>query len=121
MLASLHKANIVLGSATPSIESMFNARTKKYGYAAIAHRFGDVLMPDINLIDIKEATRKRRMKGHFSEILIKAITEALEEGEQIILFQNRRGYAPVVECTTCADKRLYTATIFSAERLITFR
>lgn len=101
VLAALHKAKIVLGSATPSIESMYNARTKKYGYASIVHRFGDVLMPDINLVDIKEATRKRRMKGHFSEILIKAITEALEEGEQIILFQNRRGFAPVVECTTC--------------------
>jgi len=101
VLAALHKANIVLGSATPSIESMYNARTKKYGYASIVHRFGDVLMPDINLVDIKEATRKRRMKGHFSEKLIKAITEALEEGEQIILFQNRRGFAPVVECTTC--------------------
>ncbi len=101
VLATLHKAKIVLGSATPSIESMYNARTKKYGYASIVHRFGDVLMPDINLVDIKEATRKRRMKGHFSEILIKAITEALDEGEQIILFQNRRGFAPVVECTTC--------------------
>ena len=101
VLASMHKAKIILGSATPSIESMYNARTKKYGYATISHRFGDVLMPDISLVDIKEATRKRRMKGHFSEILIKAITEALEEGEQVILFQNRRGFAPVVECTTC--------------------
>src|SRR6056297_451819 len=101
VLAALHKAKIVLGSATPSIESMYNARTNKYGYAVIVHRYGDVLMPDINLVDIKEATRKRRMKGHFSEKLIKAITEALEEGEQIILFQNRRGFAPVVECTTC--------------------
>lgn len=101
VLAALHKANIVLGSATPSIESMYNAKTNKYGYASVAHRYGNVLMPDISLVDIKEATRKRRMKGHFSEILLKAITEALEEGEQIILFQNRRGFAPVVECTTC--------------------
>ncbi|BDW91198.1 primosomal protein N' [Flagellimonas marinaquae] len=101
VLAALHSANIVLGSATPSIESMYNAKTAKYGYASMAHRFGDVLMPDINLVDIKEATRKRRMKGHFSETLIKAIEEALEEGGQIILFQNRRGFAPVVECTTC--------------------
>ena len=101
VLASLHDSNIILGSATPSIESMYNAKTKKYGYASIKIRFGNVLMPDINLVDIKEATRKRRMKGHFSETLINAITEALEEGEQIILFQNRRGFAPVVECTTC--------------------
>ncbi len=101
VLAGLHKAHIVLGSATPSIESMYNAKIGKYGFASIKHRFGDVLMPDINLVDIKEATRKKKMKGHFSEMLIEAITEALEEGEQIILFQNRRGFAPVVECTTC--------------------
>lgn len=101
VLASLHSSDTVLGSATPSIESMYNAKSGKYGYAAIPYRFGNVLMPDINLVDIKEATRKKRMKGHFSEILINAIAEALEEGEQVILFQNRRGFAPVVECTTC--------------------
>ena len=101
VLASLHKANIVLGTATPSIESMDNAKKGKYGYASIQYRFGNVLMPDISLVDIKEATRKKRMKGHFSEILLKAIEETLEEGEQVILFQNRRGFAPVVECTTC--------------------
>ncbi|MEW2922361.1 primosomal protein N' [Muricauda sp. ANG21] len=101
VLASLHKSDVVLGSATPSIESMDNAKKGKYGYASIQHRYGNVLMPDINLVDIKEATRKKRMKGHFSEILLKAIEEALEEGEQVILFQNRRGFAPVVECTTC--------------------
>lgn len=101
VLASLHGSHIVLGSATPSIESMYNAKSGKYGYAAIPYRFGNVLMPDINLVDIKEATRKKRMKGHFSEILMNAIAEALDEGEQVILFQNRRGFAPVVECTTC--------------------
>ncbi|WP_318345350.1 replication restart helicase PriA [Flagellimonas baculiformis] len=101
VLASLHKARTVLGSATPSIESMYNARKGKYGYASIQYRYGNVLMPDINLVDIKEATRKKRMKGHFSETLINAISETLEAGEQVILFQNRRGFAPVVECTTC--------------------
>ncbi|WP_420400024.1 replication restart helicase PriA [Flagellimonas sp.] len=101
VLAAYHKAHCVLGSATPSIESMANAKKGKYGYAAIAYRYGNVLMPDINLVDIKEATRKKRMKGHFSESLFNAIMEALEEGEQVILFQNRRGYAPIVECTTC--------------------
>ncbi|WP_420602090.1 replication restart helicase PriA [Flagellimonas sp.] len=101
VLASLHKSCCVLGSATPSIESMDNAKKGKYGYASIKYRFGDVLMPDINLIDIKEATRKKRMKGHFSETLFNAITETLEEGEQIILFQNRRGFSPIIECTTC--------------------
>nr|WP_293301108.1 primosomal protein N' [Allomuricauda sp.] len=101
VLASLHGSHIVLGSATPSIESMDNAKKRKYGYASIQYRYGNVLMPDISLVDIKEATRKKRMKGHFSEVLLKAISETLEEGEQVILFQNRRGFAPVVECATC--------------------
>ncbi|NAY90659.1 primosomal protein N' [Muricauda sp. JGD-17] len=101
VLASSHGAHTILGSATPSIESMENAKKGKYGYASIDYRYGDVLMPEINLVDIKEATRKKRMKGHFSEKLIDAISEKLEDGEQIILFQNRRGFAPVVECTTC--------------------
>ena len=101
VLAQLHKANIVLGSATPSIESMYNVKKGKYGYAQILRRYGNVLMPDIELVDIKEQTRKKRMKGHFSERLLAEITETLAEKEQVILFQNRRGYAPIVECTTC--------------------
>ncbi|WP_420322865.1 replication restart helicase PriA [Flagellimonas sp.] len=101
VLASFHQANCVLGSATPSIESMDNVRKGKYGYAHITNRYGNVLLPDINLVDIKEATRKKRMKGHFSETLFNAIADTLEEGEQVILFQNRRGFSPIVECTTC--------------------
>ncbi|MGW9686591.1 replication restart helicase PriA [Flagellimonas sp. 2504JD1-5] len=101
VLASYHKADCILGSATPSIESMDNVRKGKYGYASITNRYGNVLLPDINLVDIKEATRKKRMKGHFSETLFHAIEETLEEGEQVILFQNRRGFSPIVECTTC--------------------
>ncbi len=101
VLARLHGANILLGSATPSIETFNNARRGKYGYANIARRYGNVLMPDIEIVDIKEQSRKRRMKGHFSERLMEEITATLELGEQVILFQNRRGYAPIVECTTC--------------------
>jgi len=101
VLSKLHNANILLGSATPSIESFQNAKIGKYGYASITRRYGDVLMPDMEIVDIKEQSRKRRMKGHFSERLLEEITETLEAGEQIILFQNRRGYAPIVECTTC--------------------
>lgn len=101
VLAKLHKANILLGSATPSIESFNNAKNGKYGYASIERRFGNVLMPDMEIVDVKEQSRKRRMKGHFSERLLEEITETLEAGEQVILFQNRRGYAPIVECTTC--------------------
>lgn len=101
VLANLHNSNILLGSATPSIESFNNARAGKYGYAEIKHRFGNVLMPEIELVDLKEQARKRKMKGHFSERLLEEIEESLKSGEQVILFQNRRGYAPIVECTTC--------------------
>ena len=101
VLANLHNSNILLGSATPSIESFNNAKTGKYGYAEIKQRYGNVLMPEIELVDIKEQTRKKRMKGHFSERLLEEIQETLGAGEQVILFQNRRGYAPIVECTTC--------------------
>ena len=101
VLSNLHESYILLGSATPSIESYHNSKTGKYGYASIERRFGDVLMPEIELVDLKEQTRKRRMKGHFSERLLDEITETLENGEQVILFQNRRGFAPIVECTTC--------------------
>ncbi|MEP3209654.1 MAG: primosomal protein N' [Maribacter sp.] len=101
VLARLHGANILLGSATPSIETFNNAKTGKYGYANITRRYGNVLMPDIEIVDIKEQSRKRRMKGHFSERLLEEITATLVLGEQVILFQNRRGYAPIVECTSC--------------------
>ena len=101
VLANLHHANCVLGSATPSIESYKNAKEGKYGLAKMKHRYGNVLMPDIELVDIKEASRKKRMKGHFSERLYEEIVEVLGNGKQIILFQNRRGFAPIIECTTC--------------------
>ena len=101
VLGKLHKADILLGSATPSVESYYNAQIGKYGYAEINKRFGNVLMPEIELVDIKEESRKRKMKGHFSERMIEKITEALDLGEQVILFQNRRGYAPIMECNSC--------------------
>lgn len=101
VLGNLHKSKILLGSATPSVESYYNVQIGKYGYAEITRRYGNVLMPDMELVDIKEAQRKRRMKGHFSERLLEEMTDALEAGEQIILFQNRRGYAPILECLTC--------------------
>ncbi|HLT51032.1 MAG TPA: primosomal protein N' [Arenibacter sp.] len=101
VLGNLHGGKVLLGSATPSVESYYNVRISKYGYAQIQRRFGDVQMPLMELVDIKEQTRKKRMKGHFSERLLEEITETLENGEQVILFQNRRGYAPILECTTC--------------------
>jgi primosomal protein N' (replication factor Y) len=101
VLATLHKAKVILGSATPSLESFYNVQKGKYGYAFMDQRYGGVQLPEIELVDIKEASRKKRMNGHFSERLIREISETLALQEQVILFQNRRGYAPIVECTTC--------------------
>lgn len=101
VLAHQHKAKILLGSATPSIESYFNTQKGKYGLVELNRRFGNVQLPKIELIDIKEKQHKKKMNGHFSDRLILLITEALENKEQVILFQNRRGFSPVVECTTC--------------------
>jgi primosomal protein N' (replication factor Y) len=101
-LAHIHKAKTLLGSATPSLESYFNAQDGKYGFAEINQRFGGVQMPEILIADVKEATRKKQMKSHFSPLLLDTITLALEKKEQIILFQNRRGFAPQLECNMCA-------------------
>ncbi|MBP0903800.1 primosomal protein N' [Mariniflexile gromovii] len=101
VLAHIHEAKTLLGSATPSLESFFNAKQNKYGFVEITKRFNDVLMPDIELVDIKDKLKKKQMKGHFSDRLIEEMTEALRDGHQIILFQNRRGFSPIVECHTC--------------------
>ncbi|TLP81234.1 primosomal protein N' [Maribacter sp. ACAM166] len=101
VLGNLHNAGVLLGSATPSVESYHNAQTGKYGYAEITRRYGNVMLPEMELVDIKEAARKKRMKGHFSERLLLEMEETLSEGDQIILFQNRRGFAPLLECLTC--------------------
>lgn len=101
VLAKMHQAKILLGSATPSVESFFNASQKKYGYVKLDTRYGNVLLPEIELIDIKEKHRKKQMQGHFSDRLLGMIRDALLAKEQVILFQNRRGFSPVVECTSC--------------------
>ena len=101
MLAHFHEAKTLLGSATPSLESYYNAQQEKYGLVSLTERFGKVLLPEMELVDLQEAYRKKKMTGHFSETLLLAMKETLEGGEQIILFQNRRGYSPVVSCTTC--------------------
>ena len=82
VLANIHKAKVLLGSATPSIETFYNAQQGKFGLVELNRRFGDVKLPEIELVDIKEKYRKKRMKGHFSDRLIKMITEALENKEQ---------------------------------------
>ncbi len=101
VLAKYHNAKVLLGSATPGVESYYNTKINKYGLVEINRRYGNVLLPEMELVDVKEQLRKRKMKGHFSERLIEEIEEALMNGEQVILFQNRRGYAPIVECNTC--------------------
>ena len=101
VLAHIHQAKTLLGSATPSLESYFNAKQNKYGFVEITKRFNDVLMPDIELVDIKDKLKKKLMKGHFSDRLLEEMTQTLRDGHQIILFQNRRGFSPIVECNTC--------------------
>lgn len=103
VLANFHKAKILLGSATPSLESYFNATQQKYGLVEINTRYNSVLMPDIELVDIKDKHKRKLMKGHFSDRLIEEMTDALKDGNQIILFQNRRGFSPIVECNTCGN------------------
>ena len=101
VLSHIHKSKILLGSATPSLESFFNAKQNKYGFVEIKQRYNNVLMPDIELVDIKEKHKKKLMRGHFSDRLIEEMNETLAEGQQIILFQNRRGFSPIIECNTC--------------------
>jgi primosomal protein N' (replication factor Y) len=101
VLANSHQAKVLLGSATPSIETYFNAQSGKFGLTEVTERYGNVLMPKIELVDLKDKYFRKRMSGHFSDTLLEEMALALSLGEQIILFQNRRGYSPVVECMTC--------------------
>jgi primosomal protein N' (replication factor Y) len=101
VLANSHKAKVILGSATPSIETYFNAQSGKYGLVEITKRYGNMKMPEIELVDLKDKYFRKQMSGHFSDTLIEEIANALSMGEQVILFQNRRGYSPIIECLTC--------------------
>ena len=100
-LGMLHKAKTLLGSATPSIESYFNAISNKYGLIKLIKRYNDVELPNILLNDLKESTIKNKMIGSFSEILLSNINSTLINKKQVIIFQNRRGYSPYQECETC--------------------
>jgi primosomal protein N' (replication factor Y) len=101
VLASMHGAKTLLGTATPSIESYYNACVGKYGLVQLDKRHADMELPEFLVVDTKEAYHKKRMEGHFSDQLLANIKKALENKEQIILFQNRRGYAPYTECKAC--------------------
>ena len=101
MLANLNHSNVLLGTATPSIESFNNAKTGKYALAELPGRYMEIELPEIIIADTKEAYRKKKMRSHFTPQLIDAIEKALETNEQIILFQNRRGFSPYLECMFC--------------------
>ena len=100
-LAQIFDAKILLGSATPSIETYAMASVGRIGLVRLDERYGEIRMPDIELIDLREMYHKKRMRGHFSLELIDAINAKLSEGQQVILFQNRRGYSLTLECRDC--------------------
>ncbi len=101
VLAKSHQAKVVLGSATPSLESYYNAEKGKYGKVVLSERFGNAVLPSIELVDLKDAYFRKKMTGHFSAALIEAISTTLAEDKQVILFQNRRGFSPIITCDTC--------------------
>ena len=100
-LAGLHKAKVLLGTATPSFESYYNALHQKFGLVRIAERFGNASLPETVICDLRKETQQQQNKSIFSHQLVNAITEALTKKEQVILFQNRRGFAPYTECSAC--------------------
>ena len=101
VLASFFGAKTLLGTATPSIDTYYNATTGKYALINLNRRYRSLQMPQIEIVDIKEQTRRKLMTGPFSDPLIEAMSNALKEKKQVILFQNRRGYSPLMECRTC--------------------
>ena len=101
MLAKQHKAKVLLGTATPAIESYYLAQKGVYGLVSLTERYGGAQLPTIQLVDLKRQYHRKEMYGHFSDPLVERIRETLAEGKQVILFQNRRGYAPQWQCTSC--------------------
>ncbi|RGU26249.1 replication restart helicase PriA [Bacteroides cellulosilyticus] len=101
ILAAMYGAKTLLGTATPSIETWHNASSGKYGLVELKERYKEIQLPEIIPVDIHELHRKKRMNGPFSPLLLQYIHEALDQKQQIILFQNRRGFAPMIECNTC--------------------
>ena len=101
ILAKIHQAQIILGSATPAIESRYLAEQGKYGLVHLTRRYGDSQLPQIELVDISREYKKKTMKGNFSPQLYEALEKTFEQNEQAIIFQNRRGYAPYLNCNMC--------------------
>ena len=115
-LANMHNGKVLLGSATPSFESYYNARMHKYGFAEISERFGGVKLPGIDVVSISLETKNKTMQSHFTSVLMADIQQALANKEQVILFQNRRGYAPVLMCKICA----YTPKCINCDVSLTY-
>ena len=101
MLAQMMDAKVLLGTATPSVETYYNATTGKYGLVELFQRYKGIELPEIQIVDIKDLQHRKMMNGPFSPLLLLKVREALARGEQAILFQNRRGYAPMIECKQC--------------------
>lgn len=101
VLAKMYGAKTLLGTATPSMESYYNAQQGKYGLVELKTRYKGIQLPDIQVVDVKDLRRRKMMSGPFSPQLLAAVREALKNGQQAILFQNRRGFAPMVECKVC--------------------
>ncbi len=101
MLASMHGARTLLGTATPSVESWYNTLSGKYGLAGLTKRYSEIELPEIIIADTRLARKKKQMRSLFTPQLLEAVNESLDLGDQVILFQNRRGYAPYIECTDC--------------------
>ncbi len=101
VLSSLYGARVLMGTATPSVETYTNALNKKYGLTRLTGRYGNMLMPEIRIADVQKARKRREMKSVFTPVLLNEIEKTLQEGKQVILFQNRRGYSSFLECSNC--------------------
>lgn len=101
VLGHLHQGRVLLASATPSIESYYNAQTGKYALVRLAERFGEAVLPQIQVVDIKKAEKKGQMKSMFSDVLLQQIQQTLDAGQQVLLFRNRRGFSPFLQCGDC--------------------
>jgi primosomal protein N' (replication factor Y) (superfamily II helicase) len=101
MLAQMHYAKVLLGSATPSVESYYNAAQGRYGFVRLAKRYGEATLPEIKIADMGNERKHKTIKGEFSSVLLRHIEETIAKKEQVIIFQNRRGYSPVLTCEDC--------------------
>ncbi len=101
VIAQIHHAKVLLGSATPSVESYYQAKSGKYGLVTLRERFGEAQLPEIVFADLSQEKRRKTNKGEFSSLLLNEIKDTLQKNEQVILFQNRRGYSPMVQCEDC--------------------